>query len=686
MKVAPYSVDSILKSTVTRLAVFGLLAIVIVFASQFFVLSYQSHRAACEIVAARFSQFAGPLSRELALNDSDIAVSIFEDFKRVISDSGAKPSLTLKSTPPTDATQSAPVCTPSILGASVEQPVTFAGKRLGVIEGRVTYFPTVPLLFFVVAVVIALILSVRSWTIKLIDRIQTLLVAPIKELSQGHDVGNAEDLPVEVRDVSRNIETLKNKLIAEEKTVAQLARDRDISEMAVQVAHDIRSPLSILTQIDGDNFKFTKANQELMAAAARRIQGIAQSLIQKYSPDDDNHRKQPGACLVSVVIESIVSEKKAEANFQGINISTVIDSSARNSFAPVSGVDLGRSISNILNNAIQAFGDESRLTKDIGVRLSRDRNRLKIAIYDNGRGIDAELLPLLGEKGSTTRAEGLGLGLFLAKSLCAKAGGKLVIESEIGHGATISFDLPEAETPTWFAGKIQIPSDRKIVLIDDDEAIHRFWKFRFGDRPIRRFYSGAEPILQEISTDTKCFFLVDYQLGAGESNGLELIAKLRIANRSVLVTSRFEDIDVQQRAMQLNVKIVPKQLLGNLELLDSSPRSDDDGDFDLVLIDDDSMIRQNWRYSAEDAGLRIAAFETVDDFLAMNVVKTTPIFLDQFLGRGVLGQDVALILRDQGYLKIHLATGDSTLKVAPDCVLSIRNKSFPTKAVLETTL
>lgn len=662
MKIVPYSVDSILKSTVTRLAIFGLLAIVVVFACQFFVLSYQSHRAACEIVAARFNQFAGPLSRELALNDSDIAASMFEDFKRVISNSGAKPSLTLKSNPPTEFVDTGSVCTPSILGASVEQPVTFAGKRLGVIEGRVTYFPTIQLLFFVVAVVIVMVLSVRSWTIKLIDRIQTLLVAPIKELSQGRDVRNAEDLPVEVRDVSRNIETLKTKLIAEEKTVAQLASDRDISEMAIQVAHDIRSPLSILTQIDSNDFKFTKANQELMAAAARRIQGIAQSLIQKYSPDEDTQRKQPSACLVSVVIESIVSEKKAEANFQGINILTFIDPSARNSFARVSGVDLGRSISNILNNAIQAFDDDSTLTKGIGVRLSRDRNRLKIAISDNGRGIDTELLPLLGEKGSTTRSEGLGLGLFLAKSLCKKAGGKLAIESELGHGTTISFDLPEAETPTWFAGKIQILSDSKTVLVDDDEAIQRFWKFKFGERSIRRFHSGADPALQETLTNPECFYLVDYQLGAGELNGLELIANLRIANRAILVTSRFEDLDVQERAKQLNVKIIPKQLLNNLEVLDSPAKSCNEGDFDLVLIDDDSLIRQTWILCAEDAELRIATFEKVDDFLAMNIAKPTPIFLDQFLGHGIMGQDVALVLQEQGYSKIHLATADSTLR------------------------
>ena len=72
MKSTSFSVDSILKSTVMRLAIFGVLAVVIVFLSQFVVLSYQSHRAACEIVAARFNQYAGPLSRELALADKDL--------------------------------------------------------------------------------------------------------------------------------------------------------------------------------------------------------------------------------------------------------------------------------------------------------------------------------------------------------------------------------------------------------------------------------------------------------------------------------------------------------------------------------------------------------------------------------------------------------------------------------------
>ncbi|MGE3757396.1 MAG: hypothetical protein AB7H97_06550, partial [Pseudobdellovibrionaceae bacterium] len=62
-----FSVDHILTASTHRLMFFGAGAIVIAFLSQFYVLSYQSHRAACEIVSARLNQFIGPLSRELAV-------------------------------------------------------------------------------------------------------------------------------------------------------------------------------------------------------------------------------------------------------------------------------------------------------------------------------------------------------------------------------------------------------------------------------------------------------------------------------------------------------------------------------------------------------------------------------------------------------------------------------------------
>ena len=139
MKAKNVSIDSILKVRVGRLVIFGAMALIVVFASQFFVLSYQSHRAACEIVAARLNQYMGPLSRELALGDIEIGNSIFEDFVSRIAALGAKPNLKLN----TDgdlADLSGRTCVPSMFGADVNQAVVFGGRSLGRITGRVTYF------------------------------------------------------------------------------------------------------------------------------------------------------------------------------------------------------------------------------------------------------------------------------------------------------------------------------------------------------------------------------------------------------------------------------------------------------------------------------------------------------------------------------------------------------------------
>jgi signal transduction histidine kinase len=683
VKSTPFSVDSILRSTAKRLALFGVLAILIVFFSQFFVLSYQSHQAACEIVSARFNQYMGPLSRELALGEQDVARSIFHDFIGVISLAGVKPELKIMFDSSSQQNFSERTCRASIFGATVMQPVSFAGKNLALITGRVTYFPTIPLILFIGAVIATLVISIRSWALRLIQRIQELLISPIKELSTGQEIENTNHLPIEVREVSRNISTLKMKLTEEGLRVAELAKEKQVSEMVVQVAHDIQSPLTILDMLDRDNFKFTDENRALMIAAARRIQGIGQSLIQKYRiQEDEKIKAKQSVSLASVVTESIVSEKRAIADPKGIEISMTIDPSARNGFVSVPGVDLGRLMSNLIDNAIDSFHDSGLLAKVIKVCLTLKKNEFEIEVSDNGRGISPEVLPTLAQKGTTSKTTGLGLGLYSARSLCEAAGGKLDISSQVGVGTTVTLKLPQSKSPKWFTGQIKILQNHKVVLIDDDETIHRFWQMRLKDRPLHRFYSGEDLKLKDLASDSDCLFLVDYQLGASLPNGIDVIKSLKIQGRSILVTSRFDDPAIQKIANEMDLKIMPKQLLGTLDFNGSAEVAKKQNGIDLVLIDDDSLIHQMWEMDAKDENLSLSIFDTVEKFLAAGVPKETPIFLDQHLGNGVLGTKVASQIWDRGYSKIHLASAYSKIENVPDFITSVRSKDFPDHALL----
>lgn len=459
-----FSVDHILTASTHRLMLFGAGAIVIAFLSQFYVLSYQSHRAACEIVSARLNQFIGPLSRELAVGEMSVASSVFDDFKKVIEIPGANPSLEMRLSTHADENVRVPeICKASMFGADVFAPISFAGQTVAVIEGRITYFPTLPLIGFAMLVVFGLMWGVRLWAMRLLRQIQNLVIEPIKGLSSGEPLKESEKLPFEVQDVGRNIDGLKAKLVEDEKLSSELAREKQMSELAVQVAHDIRSPLSVLAMMEREDFQFDTKTKALMATAAKRIQDISQSLTKKYRKEKLNSAPERSEkALAIVVLESILSEKHSLAIERGVRLSSIVESAARCVFVDVDSVELGRVISNLIDNAIEAFEDYKTEIREIFVNAHLESEMLIISVRDTGPGIDSAVLPTLGQKGVTLKNSGNGLGLFHAKNVCELAKGNFLITSEVKRGTSVVLKLP-------LKGKLAF------VLIDDDTLIRDAW-------------------------------------------------------------------------------------------------------------------------------------------------------------------------------------------------------------------
>jgi signal transduction histidine kinase len=102
-------------------------------------------------------------------------------------------------------------------------------------------------------------------------------------------------------------------------------------------------------------------------------------------------------------------------------------------------VELERSVSNLINNAIEASSNGSEITVD----LTNQNEMIKIQIKDQGYGISAENLKKIGMKGFTAnKANGTGIGLFYAKQFVERLGGKLMVDSVLNQGTTVSMILP----------------------------------------------------------------------------------------------------------------------------------------------------------------------------------------------------------------------------------------------------
>lgn len=100
---------------------------------------------------------------------------------------------------------------------------------------------------------------------------------------------------------------------------------------------------------------------------------------------------------------------------------------------------------------------------------------------------------------------------------------------------------------------------------------------------------------------------------------------------------------------------------------------------ELILIDDDELVRMTWEFKAKSSGLTLHCFTSGSSFIkaADSLDKNIPIYLDSDLGVEK-GEDLAVEFIEMGFSEIHLVTGKEASKVEKkELFKSIRGKEPP---------
>jgi signal transduction histidine kinase len=95
----------------------------------------------------------------------------------------------------------------------------------------------------------------------------------------------------------------------------------------------------------------------------------------------------------------------------------------------------------LLRNAAEAC----RSSGEVAVELEVEGGAVRIVVRDRGQGISSAVRHRLFEPGTTTKIDGSGFGLFLARRVVESAGGRLTAESPVEGGALFAVTLPIRE-------------------------------------------------------------------------------------------------------------------------------------------------------------------------------------------------------------------------------------------------
>jgi nitrogen-specific signal transduction histidine kinase len=226
-------------------------------------------------------------------------------------------------------------------------------------------------------------------------------------------------------------------------------------------AHELRTPIQpILGAVDIliNNTSGSKEKElvEIVSRNARRLKKLAEDILDvtKLEGYSLNLNKEKFK-IRDIILENIHNyESSFEKNKIEIRYNQIDDLQI---FADKGGIS--RVFSNLIDNSIKflpSTGGFITVTVSLTKSQNEDKPRdmVQVNITDNGTGIDREILPKLFTKFASKSLHGIGLGLFISKSIIEAHGGRIWAENNlVGQGATFSFVLPFGKTDesnnTW---------------------------------------------------------------------------------------------------------------------------------------------------------------------------------------------------------------------------------------------
>ncbi len=217
------------------------------------------------------------------------------------------------------------------------------------------------------------------------------------------------------------------------------------TEMARQVAHEIKNPLTPV-QLSAEHLLRVHADRGSPLTPV--LQGCVESImkqvriLRQIASEFSSYASSPEARRAPTDLAALVSEVVApyRPGLEGrIALSTDLPPDLPRLL--IDPVLIQRAITNIIENALHAMPDEGTLS--LGVL--RDAGRLRLVIRDTGVGLDPDALARIFEPYFSTRITGTGLGMAIAKRNVELNGGSIAVASERGRGTAVTITLPAAD-------------------------------------------------------------------------------------------------------------------------------------------------------------------------------------------------------------------------------------------------
>ncbi|MDR3272473.1 MAG: GHKL domain-containing protein [Flavobacteriaceae bacterium] len=217
-------------------------------------------------------------------------------------------------------------------------------------------------------------------------------------------------------------------------------KDSAWQEMAKQVAHEIKNPLTPMKlEIQSFQMRFDRQDPNIKEKLNNLTRSLSQQIdtISAIAEAFSDFAKMPMRKDQKInVIEAVKNtveiypQEYIKLDYQETDIILNLDINL-----------LNRVITNLIKNALQSIPE--RKTPEIIIKIRQDMKTVHFSVIDNGAGIPKEIQSKIFTPQFSTKTSGSGLGLAISKKIIEEYDGKINFYSEEGKGTIFLFEIPK---------------------------------------------------------------------------------------------------------------------------------------------------------------------------------------------------------------------------------------------------
>lgn len=294
-----------------------------------------------------------------------------------------------------------------------------------------------------------IIFGIYSFAVIIIIIISTLFAnqisQPIQRLTEATDAVSKGDLNIkidhkekgELKDLLDGFNQMTSELKKNQIELAEMEREAAWKEMAKQVAHEIKNPLTpmklalqqLIISYKDKSKDFDKLFEKVSQTVLNQIDNLNQ-IASEFS----RFAKMPSLKIETIDMLLVLND--TVNMFMHEKTSIIINTNLANAFIDADLSQLRRMFINLIRNSMQA---EASVIK---IDLIYDDTKYRILFSDNGKGISEKEKDKIFDEHFTTKKHGMGLGLSMAKRFMESINGRIFLNDTSQQGTIFEIEFP----------------------------------------------------------------------------------------------------------------------------------------------------------------------------------------------------------------------------------------------------